>query len=106
MSNAINYTPRDGIITIVTAAQHDAHDNSEWDTITIRDTGLGITAQDIPHLFERFYRGEAARQTNAPGTGLGLAICKEIIERMEGRITVESEPGHGAAFTLWLKSAR
>ncbi len=71
-------------------------------TFTVRDTGPGITAQDLPHLFERFYRGAAGRRASAPGTGLGLAISHEIVERLGGRFTVESEAGHGAAFTVWL----
>ena len=71
-------------------------------TFTVRDTGPGISAQDLPHLFERFYRGTAGRQASAPGTGLGLAISQEIMKRLDGRITVESEVGHGAAFTVWL----
>ncbi len=73
--------------------------------LTVRDTGQGISAQELPHLFERFYRGAAGRRASAPGTGLGLAISHEIMERLGGRITVESEVGHGAAFTVWLPVA-
>jgi signal transduction histidine kinase len=72
----------------------------------VQDNGLGISARDLPHLFERFYRGEVGRKAGAPGTGLGLAISQEIVEKMGGRITVESVPateGSGAAFTVWLK---
>jgi len=71
-------------------------------TVSVQDTGPGITAADQPHIFERFYRGAAGRRSGSPGTGLGLAICKEIIERMHGRLTVESEAGQGATFTIWL----
>jgi signal transduction histidine kinase len=60
----------------------------------------------MPHLFERFYRGEVGRKADAPGTGLGLAICEEIVDRLGGHITVESEPEHGSAFTVWLKPAK
>jgi signal transduction histidine kinase len=74
-------------------------------TLTVQDTGPGISAADRPHIFERFYRGEAGRKSGAPGTGLGLAICKRIAEKLEGQLTVDSEPGQGTAFTIWLKPA-
>jgi signal transduction histidine kinase len=57
----------------------------------------------VPQLFDRFFRGTSSREAGVPGTGLGLAICKEIVEQMGGHITVVSEVGHGAAFTVWLK---
>jgi signal transduction histidine kinase len=103
MTNAINYTPPDGIITLSTALQQ--REDTDWITFTVRDTGQGIPGQELPHLFERFFRGAASRQSSIPGTGLGLAICKEITERMGGLITVESEVGQGAAFTVWLRPA-
>jgi signal transduction histidine kinase len=102
LANAMNYTPQGGTIAIRTSWQED--DRQEWVTFTVEDTGLGITAEELPHVFERFYRGTAGRQSGAPGTGLGLAICKEIVDRLGGRITVESEPGHGTTFTVWLKT--
>jgi signal transduction histidine kinase len=102
LANAMNYTPQGGTIAICTSQQED--DQQEWVTFTVEDTGLGITAEELPHVFERFYRGTAGRQSGAPGTGLGLAICQEIIDRLGGRITVESEPGHGTIFTVWLKT--
>lgn len=98
VTNAINYTPSGGRIVVSAAAV------DEWVTFTVRDTGPGIASKDLPHLFERFYRGEVGRRASAPGTGLGLAISKEIVERLGGRITVESEPGQGAAFTVWLRA--
>jgi signal transduction histidine kinase len=103
MTNAINYTPYDGIITLLTAIQQ--WDGMDWVTFQVRDTGRGISEQELPHLFERFFRGEAGRQSGAPGTGLGLPICKEITESMGGRITVDSQLGQGATFTVWLKPA-
>ncbi len=98
LTNALNYTPAGGEVTVLSATRQ------PWITITIRDTGPGIAARDLPHLFERFYRGETGRKADAPGTGLGLAISHEIVQRLGGRITVESEPGHGAAFTVWVKT--
>ena len=103
MSNAINYTPSGGVVTILTGLRTD--DQQEWVTVTVQDTGPGISAVDRPHIFERFYRGEAGRTSGAPGTGLGLSICKRIAEKMEGRLTVDSKPGQGATFTVWLKPA-
>jgi signal transduction histidine kinase len=103
-TNAINYTPAGGIITLTTAIKQE--DNLDWVTFTVRDTGLGISQQEIPYLFERFYRGDASHKSTAHGTGLGLAICKQIVQQMGGHITVESELGVGTAFTVWLKPTR
>jgi PAS domain S-box-containing protein len=100
LTNAINYTPAAGLITVTTAQR--THDNRHWITVTVQDTGPGIPAQDLPHLFDRFYRGVAGRKSGAPGTGLGLAISAQIVRKLGGRITVESQPGAGAAFTVWL----
>jgi len=99
VTNAVNYTPSGGRIAVTTAAA------DGWVTLAVRDTGPGIAAEDLPHLFERFYRGQVGRRASAPGTGLGLAISREIVERLGGRITVESEPGQGAVFTVWLRVA-
>ncbi len=101
ITNAIAYTPQGGRVTLATEARHD--DGRPWITFRVQDTGPGISANDRSHLFERFYRGEAGRKSGAPGTGLGLAICKGIVEKLDGRITFESQPGHGATFTVWLR---
>ena len=103
MSNAISYTPSGGIITIMTGLR--TVDRQKWITVTVQDTGPGISAADRQHIFERFYRGEAGRKSGAPGTGLGLAICQRIAEKLEGRLTLDSAPGQGAAFTIWLRPA-
>ncbi|NTU62769.1 MAG: GAF domain-containing sensor histidine kinase [Chloroflexi bacterium] len=102
-TNAINYTPAGGVITLTTAIKQE--DDSDWVTFTVCDTGRGISPQEMLHLFERFYRGEASQKSTTHGTGLGLAICKQLVEQMGGHITVESELGVGAAFTVWLKPA-
>jgi signal transduction histidine kinase len=103
MMNALNYTPDQGIIRCAVALGVDA--GQSWVTLTVRDNGPGIEPQEQLHIFERFYRGQAARNYKVPGTGLGLAICKEIVTRLGGRITVESWPGQGSAFCVWLPVA-
>jgi PAS domain S-box-containing protein len=103
LTNAINYTPAPGLITVTTAAHR--RDEQNWITITIHDTGPGISAHDRTRLFERFFRGEAGRKSGAPGTGLGLAISAQIMNKLSGLITLDSPPGEGAAFTVWLKPA-
>jgi signal transduction histidine kinase len=72
-------------------------------SISVRDTGTGIPAELLPHIFERFYRGEVTR--NGPGTGLGLSIAKELVEAQEGGLTVESQVGKGSVFTVTLPRA-
>jgi len=73
--------------------------------IRLHDAGPGIAAQDLPHVFERFYRGEKARDRSAGGSGLGLAIARSILEAHQGSIQAESSPGRGATFTAWLPLA-
>jgi len=101
LTNALNYTPAGGKVWLAASEHHEAETN--WITISISDNGYGISAEEQPNIFDRFYRGAAGRNTSLPGTGLGLAISQEIIKRMEGKITVESEPGAGSTFTVWIK---
>lgn len=100
LTNAMHYTPAGGWVTVSTGAHK--VDGVCWETLTVADTGLGIPKEEQKRIFERFFRGAASRRTTTPGTGLGLAICKEIIDRHEGRITLESQEGQGSAFTIWL----
>ena len=94
VENAVNYTPIGGSIFI----------SSEQDNgtakITVQDTGIGIASEDLPHLFEPFYRAEAAKTKVTTGTGLGLAIVKRIVDLHQGQITVHSTPPKGSIFTL------
>jgi signal transduction histidine kinase len=103
LSNALNFTLRGGTVLCCTEAC--CYADRDWVTITVKDTGPGIAADELAHLGERFFRGRAARNYRMPGTGLGLAIGKEIIDRHGGRLTIESEVGQGASFTIWLRPA-
>lgn len=98
LDNAIKYTPGGGTVTIQTQRADGCA------LVTIRDTGPGIPAEQIPHLFERFYRIERdrARRSSTGGAGLGLAIAQEIAHLHGGQITVASTPGQGSAFTVHL----
>ncbi len=97
MSNAIKYTPDGGLIDIKIRSR-----GRSYVSVIISDNGIGIPAEDVSHLFERFYRVEKSRNQDAGGTGLGLAIAKEIVEAHGGRIGVESELGHGTKVEIEL----
>ena len=94
--NAIKYTPKDGRIEI------SLEQSDNWAIIKVIDTGMGIAEEDLPHIFDRFYRVDKARTTGAGGVGLGLSICKEIAEAHGGKIEVESEAGKGSVFKVYL----
>ncbi len=98
ISNAIMYTPPDGQVYVILREQERFGRNGV--AVEVIDTGVGIPEEDMPHIFDRFYRGSNAE--GAPGTGLGLAIVKEIIALYEGVIEVESKPGQGSKFSVWL----
>jgi signal transduction histidine kinase len=97
IDNAIKFTPPTGSIEL-TAAVHD-----ERVTISVRDTGVGISPAALPHIFERFYRGDASR--TGSGAGLGLAIAKTLVEGQQGAISVASAAGQGSTFTVSLPQA-
>lgn len=102
LTNAFNYTPEGGRVTVeaLKRSQNGVH----WVGFSVSDTGYGIPLDEQPYVFDRFFRGEAAREIGSSGTGLGLAIAQEIIERHHGRIEVMSsgKPGEGAVFRVWL----
>ncbi len=96
VDNAIKYTPAGGKVCL-TAAREDADI-----AVHVTDTGIGIMEQDLPRIFERFYRVDKARSRRSGGTGLGLAIVKHIVEIHGGVVTVESEYNRGSTFTFTL----
>jgi signal transduction histidine kinase len=99
LDNAIKYTPihDDGRINRVTVSLE--RDGGQA-VLRVRDTGIGIDPEDIPHIFERFYRADRARSRR--GTGLGLSIAQTLVAQLGGRITAESTPGKGSTFSVWL----
>lgn len=100
-TNAVNYTPENGSITVV--VQPKKKQEIGGVSITFSDTGYGFTAEEEEHLFDRFYRGEAARLSQLPGTGLGLEIAQQIVQRQGGEVTASSAGlEQGAMFEIWL----
>jgi two-component system cell cycle sensor histidine kinase PleC len=94
ISNAVKFTPEGGAVT-VTIAPHDA----DHVRVSVTDTGIGIAAADLERLAQPFEQVEGQHSKTTQGTGLGLALTKSLIELHRGRMTIESEPGHGT--TVW-----
>lgn len=101
VSNAIRHTPADGKVMLLVDVG-----SPSGILFEVRDTGEGIAPSDLPHVFERFYRGEKSRSRATGGAGLGLAITRGIIEAHGGTIEIESEPGHGTSVRFALRAAR
>ncbi|MBI3407319.1 MAG: HAMP domain-containing protein [Planctomycetes bacterium] len=101
LDNAIKFTPPEGRVHV--SLQADV--SHEMATLVVRDTGIGIPPEDLPRIFERFYRVDKSRQRQS-GTGLGLAICHAIVNALGGSIHVESVQGKGSAFTVVLPMQR
>ncbi len=104
VDNAIKYTPAGGVITIECRAP--SMQTAGFATLSVRDTGIGIAPEHLPHIFDRFYRVDKARSRAQGGTGLGLAIVQSIAEAYGGRVTVESTLGQGSTFTVILPAAQ
>lgn len=96
LSNAFKYTPEQGKVTVSLAAE------PQWVAAEIKDTGIGISSQDLPHIFERFYRGDLSRSRKSGGAGIGLTISKAMVEAHEGTLQVESEAGVGTTVRIRL----
>src|SRR3954470_13521914 len=100
VSNAVRYTPAGGRVTLVW------RDGPEGASFSVQDTGLGIAADHIPRLTERFYRIDRSRSRETGGTGLGLAIVKHVLARHQAELDIESEPGKGSKFIIRLPPHR
>src|SRR5690606_11017493 len=94
LDNALRHTPSGGSIFVRVNSRHGSI------AISVEDTGPGIPSQHLPHLFERFYRVDQARDRQSGGTGLGLAIVKEIVEAHGGEIRAQSQVGKGTTFMI------
>jgi signal transduction histidine kinase len=99
ISNAVKYTPEGGHITITVKA-----DDGQV-VVKIADDGIGISQEDLPHVFDKFYRVDSPETEDIIGSGLGLSIVKTIVEKHRGRIWVESELGQGTTFAIVLPAA-
>ena len=99
MDNALKYTPYEGTVSLsLTTSENSA-------VVKVSDTGIGISPDDLPHIFERFYRADQTRSRERGGSGLGLAIVESIVQEHQGSIEVESTPGKGSTFILKLPVA-
>ncbi len=99
LDNAVRYTDVGGRISLEAAP----HDGSVQ--ISVADNGMGIAADDLPHIFERFYRADKSRSREKGGSGIGLTIVKRYVESLGGDIAVSSAPGKGTRFTVKLPAA-
>ena len=97
LANAIKFNRPDGEVRVRIALTGDGRV-----AVRVADTGVGIPSQDLPRIFERFYRVDKARSRQVGGTGLGLSIVRHVIERMNGTVTVESQVGKGTTFQVLL----
>ncbi|AXG70752.1 sensor histidine kinase TodS [Kordia sp. SMS9] len=96
ISNAMKHTPSSGYVTFLAAVDNDILH------IQVTDSGFGIPEEDLPHIFDRFFQSKNADNTLQGGTGIGLALVKELVQLMNGKITVSSEVGKGSIFSLYL----
>ncbi len=96
LANAVKYTPRNGRIDI------SVNDKGNTILIQIKDTGIGIPNDELPRIFDEFYRASNAKEVERDGTGLGLSIAKQVVQRHNGKIWVESEEGRGSTFYVLL----
>lgn len=96
MGNAIRYTPRGGTVSLRGLMA------GEWVLLQVADTGRGIDPEQLPHIFERFYRADSARTVSESESGLGLSIAKSLVELHGGKLTAESVVGQGTVMSVWL----
>jgi two-component system sensor histidine kinase BaeS len=99
VSNAIRYTPPGGSVTVTATA------DPQGLTVAVADTGVGIAPEDLPRIFDRFWRADSSRTRATGGSGLGLPIARKLAEAHGGTITAVSRPGAGTTMTVWLPAA-
>ena len=99
VSNSLKFTPQGGTVTLTLT------ENSKEICMTVADTGVGISEEDLPHIFERFFRADVSRNKKTGGSGIGLAIVKSIVEAHGGRVEVQSHKDYGSVFKLYLPKA-
>ncbi|MGI5404806.1 sensor histidine kinase [Streptomyces sp. CA-135486] len=99
LANALRHTPENGTVTLT------ARQTGDLAVLTVEDTGGGIAPEDLPHVFERFWRAEKSRSRRTGGSGLGLSIVRQFVEAHGGTVTADNEPGAGAVFTIRLPRA-
>ena len=97
LSNAFKFTPAGGQIAVSVAKT-----DTEWLSITVKDTGCGIPSRDLPHIFDRYYQSKNTADPSVTGTGIGLHLTKEYLQLHGGSITVNSKLGEGTTFTAFL----
>src|SRR5207302_1706321 len=102
LSNACKFTSKGKVRLEAARLPPDGRRSQDWLTFTVRDTGIGMTPEQMSKLFRPFTQADAAINRRFGGTGLGLAISQKFCQMMGGEITVQSTPGQGSAFTLWL----
>jgi signal transduction histidine kinase len=95
LGNALRYTPEGKVVVRAWSKPGRVY-------VEVEDTGIGIAADHLPYIFERFWRGEQSRNRRLGGTGIGLTICRRLVEIQGGEITVRSKLGEGSSFTFWL----
>ncbi len=97
LDNAVKYTPEGGRV------RAEVREEDGWALLAVSDTGVGIPEEQLPHVFERFFRADSSRARQGPsagGTGLGLAIARQVAEAHGGSMEAASAPGEGSTFTL------
>ena len=102
LDNALKYGKPGGEIKLSASVAQDQQFPSGGIVVTVEDNGAGIAREHLPRLTERFYRVDKGRSRAVGGTGLGLAIVKHAVNRHRGRLLIDSEPGKGTIFTVWL----